>query len=363
MARLIADPCGATLVPGLFGATEGMIARLKSVLSCDFGTCGYVLWCPRYHNAGWQVIDQHPPPFTAGHKFRANLFGWAIDNPDARPVQGGGVWQGFGIGNNFTDGLNYQVSTSFPDPAWKLISDENAIVLDARTLSACIRMAYFGAMFSSAGQVGFIQDIPLSVVMGNGDGDLESKEPCASVNDLFKLATRTQRLGTDTLEVVMRHSPGSELFQSSEDPAITTNVEARHPDPQYLSDGLHGSQPRLGDNADNFAATVFGFVWKNVTAPAALSFELVKNVEWRPSLDSGFQAVKPESVRATSYVQEAQSYLDKAVPDWRAHTADVANSAASALSKMAFTGVAGMAAAALGRANRGRLGFAHGREL
>lgn len=354
MTRLLADPCGAKLVPGLFGTSEGMLARLKSVLSCDYGSAGYLLWCPRYHNGAWAQVDQYSPPFTAGTPFSANLFGWGTDNPDAHPAgPPPGPWQGFGIGNSFADGLSHNSSASFPDPAWKLLSDENAIVLDARTLSACIRLAYFGPMFSSAGQVGFIQDIPLSIIKGNTNPE-EAKEPSASVNDLFKLATRTQRLGTETLEVVMRHSPGSELFQSSSDPAITTHLASKHPTPEYIGTLVDGPAPKLGDNADNFSATVFGFVWKNVNAPAALSFELVKNIEWRPSLDSGFQAVKPESVASVSFVQQAQDILDKTAPNWRAHTADAASSAAASLSRMAFTGVT---AAMLSRAARNRVGF------
>jgi hypothetical protein len=302
------------------------------------------------------------PTPVAGAKFAANLFGFATDDPGRHPTLGAGVFQGFGIGNAFVDGLTHTVSSSFPDPAWKLVSDENAIVLDARTLSACIRMAYYGAMFTSAGQVGFVENVPLSLLIGHPDQDgLEHKEQPASVNDLFKLAARTQRMGTSTLEVLMRHTPGSELFQSSSDPAIFTHVLTDHPNPQFVGDFAEpSSAPRLGENADNFAATVFGFVWKNVTNPAALSFELVKNVEWRPSLDSGFQAVKPVSVAGSSYVDKAQEFLDKRVPEWRARTSEAVGTAADKIASIAFTGAVGAGMAALGRANRSRLGYQHG---
>lgn len=277
---MIEDPCNSTLVPGLYGASEGMLARLKSTWSSAqtfsvdpaTATCGYVLWCPEYSCAGAQ-------PVFSEEEF-GNLFAWTNSLPTARPAN--------------TTALAYgrnQVGScqSLPDPASNLIHSD--IVADCRPLNACIQMTYYGKMLDSAGEVAVISNLPFSELIGGGPGG----EPL-SVNELLVYSTSKHRLGVETREAIFRPSEDiSTTFRGEDDPLTVT---------PYPTGVGHEST-----EANTVDPVVFGFVWRNTEAGAGISFDFTKSIEWRPDATSGLTQVPVQHI-GPSHVTRVLKKLD-----------------------------------------------------
>jgi len=104
---MVADPCNATLVPGLFGTSEGLMGRFRTnfQLATDATlTCGYLLWCPDYCNEGARDL---------GKQNSGNLFVWQSADANKVPTSLPGD-EPYG-----TDSISAAMTTahSMPDPS------------------------------------------------------------------------------------------------------------------------------------------------------------------------------------------------------------------------------------------------------
>lgn len=317
-AKMLADPCNATLVPGLHGESEGLLASLRQTVDNSASSQhGYFLWCPRYHN-GYMETDQG----------RGCLFGFAAQDSSDRPVNDTNLGSYFGQAGSFTQGLPASAAASFDDPAHALVSQ--GLVQDARLISACMRLTYYGRLDRSAGQVAYIENVPLAALVGS-----EGNGPTLSVDDCFRMSTSVQRLGVDTLEIVHRPDPElAGLFHDENDSGLDTSAL-----------GAANTYSHLGLSAQSTQPHVFGFAWRNLdisgnTPQAQLTFDLYKNIEWRPTPASGLTSVMPKAIASQDNLHKAMAFLDKAEPMWTKRIIDSASSMAAKVVTMAATGVA-----------------------
>jgi hypothetical protein len=309
---MIADPCNATLVPGLFGASEGLLARLKENIQATDDpdlSCGYLLWCPEYSNV-------HEA--QSGETSSGNLFMWQSADPGKRPTNFSGAPYGSATS------LSNQMITAYtvPDPAANLLKSD--IVADARCVGACLQLTYYGRMAESSGEIAFISNLPVSQLF-----ESEKVTVGASVNQLMQYTNTHARLGTDTVETVFRPSEDTSSTFRSEDDACLIIPDAKQPMPGVevttLGVGPAVSEPR-----------VFGFVWRNVAGHQSLSFDITKSIEWRAEVSSGLTQVPLRSV-APSQVARVNRVIDSH-PHPRINWHRVVDSASSQLSKIALTG-------------------------
>lgn len=307
-ARMLADPCNATLVPGLYGDSEGLLARLKSELTfsgnTDPGTSGYMLWLADSHGAAQVAAGSYRTGSLIGARFTNTSN--TVTNTSTYPAFCGAI--------TASDGSGF----SRDDPALHLV---NGIARDARTLSACIRLAYLGSMQSAAGQVAFLENLPLTNVLGS------------SVDELFRLATYVKRMGVGTHEVKFRPSENSKFFSTFELSNTTTGSQRDVSSPLTL--GSPGSGVTTVE--DIRGPRVFGFAWRGTDHATNLAFEFIKNVEWRPRTDSGLPTIKPVAIHETSMVHHAERELDRNLgSSWSLSSL---MSPAGQIAETAFTGV------------------------
>lgn len=262
--RMVADPCHSTLVPGLYGSSEGLLARLKSSIKVPTGfgtTCGFCLWCPDYTPEGKESLD---PGIQ-----QQNCVLWTGTDPSRFPTNTAAT----PFAQNRIDIQDAEDNTGWvlPDPAGPLNASE--IVADARVLNSCMQMTYYGSMLESAGEIAFISNIPVTDLLTGGKG-----ENVVSVDNLMAFATSKQRFGVDTLESVYRLNPeASHHFRN----------EATSP---LVSEGGVAATS-LTDEVRANPSRMFGFVWRNTAPDAGLSIDLTKSVEWRAEASSGLAQV------------------------------------------------------------------------
>jgi hypothetical protein len=320
---------------------------LKTTLFNDTNKqAGYLLWAPRFHNAGGQVthgreqyynvfafagdVNQRPlntaiPPRGVEEKF--------VDVRNSRETRASSV---FGDGVSFADSAAENSTASPPDPAAMLLSGAfgSSIVMDARTLSACLRLTYTGRMDASSGEVAFVENLSVSNLIGDTGSD--SAGLTMTVDELFQISTSTQRLGVDTLEIVHRgHEVHAATFTDYRDSAL-------------LNDSFQGNTPSAPTIASNKAESphVFGFAWRGLDTPgnnASLTFNLLKNIEWRPEVRTGFTSITPHTVNTENVLAQVHKALDNNNPSWTRRIIDSAASLAGEVVKMAKTGVSAFA--------------------
>jgi hypothetical protein len=185
-----------------------------------------------------------------------------------------------------------------------------------------MKMRYFGALENSSGEVGFVDNLPLSVVFGRHVVG-GPQTPAISVNDLFIYASRTQRVGLDTLENVWYDTNESVKFHPYDTGII-----------------LAGSYPDLTQTAMVENPTAFGFVWRgldNGAGTTKLTFELVKNIEWRPDPYLGISA-PAQRTSAGNPAKTVVATLDATAPGWN-HKVVEEKGDTTPLTKAVFSGV------------------------
>lgn len=299
---MVRNPCAAELIPGIYGSSEGTLARFKNVTNnTSSGTCGYCVWFPDYCQGGNSV--------TGGgnlYIFTANATTIAPNNTVASPLGEGSDWAVNGAG------------FALPDPAYALATGD--IVKDLRTISACMRLTYYGALSTSSGQIGFIENFTCESLLTGGTG---AAPP--SVDDVFQTLAVTERLGIDTLETVWRPSDHSRNFRSSDDVALSIGLAS-------------ASATTLGTDARSFAPRGFGFAWRGLDI-SKLNFEFIKNVEWRPEAVSGL-VTSPVHTYGSDRMPIVVANLDKKHGQGWVHRAvHTTGSAVSSVAKAAWTGV------------------------
>lgn len=305
--RMLADPCGSELVPGIYGTTDGFTARFKSTINPSAGSgnpvAGYILWIPQLTNLG--------TPQTNGH---FNLFGFAASNGTAAPVNTttnplgeDGEWA-VAAGNS---------GFKIPDPASPFVSGDLCQV--ARMISACMRFTYTGRLTNSSGQIGFIENLdPWSLLQGGtSDGP-------PTVDQMFNLCRKVERVGLDTNEI--RYS------------AYTDNDEVYHSITNSGWTYTAGNLTDVGATSSRFRYPAFGLCWRGLATDFSFVIDLIKNIEWKPEPMSGL--MQPPSKHIPHPPRNSLLvWLDQNMPDWQSKTLSAAVSTVAAIAGAAQAGV------------------------
>lgn len=274
----------------------------KSIFNNSTGTCGYILWVDDYHQAGDRLDAKHSDAALYG----GNLFIWSSDSPDTQPYNTRVVGEnkesyGEVRSDSFAQNTQYSSAHTVVDPAHSWVSGNN--VQDARTISSCIRMKYTGQERLASGEVALIENLPIdSILRGAVD------EEAVSVNMLFNSARHVQRLGNTPVEIKGRPSTASDTFRNSHATPFIIRAQENQ---------STGKSPAGRIQAPN----VYGLAWRgisiNADQPTCLfTYELTKNVEWRPEPNANATNVVPKARSGTPKYQSATSWLDNNVPGW-----------------------------------------------
>jgi hypothetical protein len=292
---MIADPCNASLVPGMYGSNQGMLARFKASYSfAEFNALfasykyGYVIWYPTYHC----------PATTTGS---ANLFFYGASTASAAPTL-----------------LNYGVfgatgtAVAGTDPAYNFTNSDTC--QDARTLSACITSSYLGTTSAAQGLYVPLTNIPLELPIFGGTGGAPP-----SVDQLRNYATFQERAATSD-EVVWRPSVSSTFFPPARGGLTTSS----------------GSSTTMGEA--NIVSNPMGIaiLFYGVSALSDYTVTCYKNVEWRAEPSSGLTFQPPVGVDSPVKITNALNKLDKSKPFWQTKTF---RNAAIAISETALAGL------------------------
>lgn len=246
-------------------------------------TAGYLLWCPDYHNRNNAADSPHAPQLGPN---QGCVFRWVSDTGTRIPTNSAANPYG-----SLTDNNSVLTTKVLDDPATTIVA--GSLATDARVLSACVQMTYYGKMQDSSGEVGYISNLPVEALLGGTTG------VCPSVNDLMAFANNKQRLGTDTLENVYRCNPESSgHFRSATD--ILMDVGGQTLVPTVMN-----------QSAATMTTRCFGFVWRNVQGNAGITFDLTKNVEWRAAPESGLTQTVIHTT-GTSLVPHVNAAIDTA---------------------------------------------------
>jgi len=338
--RMIADPCNSPLVPGLYGTIEGYLSRFHSVISIpsitiNTLTSGVILWCPKFHSPGRYGSNPSTVAGTSGAEY--NLITSCTNSTTA-----GLNLTGYGVATETfvsVPGATYNDSgsLSYPDPAWNFVN--GATCSSARTLSACIKMSYFGQMATTQGMVCQI-DIPLSQVVDSlNDG---SGASTLTIDSLFAGSQLVSRTKLDTAE--QKWIPSEDgVFMSA-----TSAAAARDIDLDYMVRATRGATPpttsvfTTGTYAQTNNPRVIGFAWRGFAAGNTfpLQFDLYKNIDWKPEALSGITVPRSVRVAVVPPVQSAVTALDSKGKSWTQEVMHEVESVASSAAKtaLAFSG-------------------------
>ena len=297
-AAMLADPCNATLVPGLHSSNEGILARLKTIESPNSAyEYGFALWCPVYCGSyGSKKVQWIGFTSTAGNIGPLNT----VADPafaTTTPTDTQGFSQSEG-------------AESFV---------QSATVSDFRLISSCMTLKYTGSMSASKGVVGYLENVPAdTLLVGNAGAP-------ATVDQLFNLASQTKRLGVHEHELKYRtNSHISSVFKSDQDAVYTLGTAG-------------ASVTALTSEALRFSPTFYGYVWKGVVT-SDLLFENVQNIEWRPEVNSGYSSTVPTQLQPPGYLDMVKKYLDDKYPGWTTQVIHGAAYGAGKLASAALTG-------------------------
>jgi hypothetical protein len=322
---MISDPCNSTLNQGLYGDSEGFLGRFRTNFSNvgaggSTATCGFLLVVPNYFGKDPMIAFSNADP--SYHPLNTTAEAYGTGNTGATPP--------------FFQNTAYFTN----DNASAFVQGTTAS--DARLISACIRMTYFGSIVNSQGEVSMIENLPLATLLQGGTGS----QPM-NVNELFQYSGNSMRLGTDTIEVIARPDDDAKHFTDH--------------DTKWSRES--GSTPNtlLSEAQKVKQATAFGFAWRNCIPTANQSFQVIRNIEWRPDANLGIAA--PTVRQYTVDLQPSViATLDRSNPSWTRRIVNGALSVAAQVATTAFTGALPVAGQA-GRYVAGRLASAGAQRL
>lgn len=288
--QMLLDPSGSSLTPGFHGSSEGPLSRVKESFAKIGGgtdTAGYLIWFPEYVTSivngsynlvGYKTINSGTPP----------------PNTTTSPFGEANADESYFTGDTYPDRSNH-----FYDPGASLIADD--LVASMRTISAAISVSYTGKQDDASGEICAITDVGAQDLLFGG-----SAGGPASVDDFFQRSDSIDRLGTTTLEVVHRPSEGSKVFRDGNHlgpyaPGVATAVVGTLTD-MGKTEGLRG----------------FGIAWRGLDAAAAnpMSFNLVKNIEWRVGATHNLSHPKAVHQIGRPLSDSAAAIMDAHIPGW-----------------------------------------------
>ena len=297
-AKMLVDPCSAVLRQGFHGTSEGILSALKTTTNpgSTFSS-GYLLWDPTY-----------APDVPNGH---VNCILWTNNSSGTNPTNTTADPFGTGATSSTVRGQSLIVGASN--------FATSSTVSDQRALSACVRLTYFGRMDASSGQVAYLDNVPAETLLDDGTGSP------SSVDQLFNLSTKVQRLGVDPHEIRYRPPENASIFKTERDGILSLGTPT-------------SSVTNLSSESLRFGPRLIGFAWRNVVATNELSFEFYQNIEWRPNTSTGFVSRVPRQIKSNGFMEDVLHTLDRTVPDWQTRATQVAGSALSAIAQYAWTG-------------------------
>jgi len=253
LAEMVADPCNSELIPGLYGSSSGMLARTKrSVLlpTAATDTAGYILWDPDYTTA--------PPDDPLLFPKTGNFVIWHAADSSQRPTNSTTEPYGsFFAGNT---------ATFQPDPSHPLLA--TTLVADMRTLGACLQLTYTGTLLNSAGEIAVITNLPAQELLTGGAGSTP-----LTVDELFAYSPHKGRFTPETHEVKFKPRTSSSPIYRNEQ--------------QNMMQHNDGQVTAIPFSTRGFAPQVLGFAWRGMTPGSSLTYDVLKNVEWRAEASAG----------------------------------------------------------------------------
>jgi hypothetical protein len=290
-ARMLSDPCNAELVPGFYGAQEGILSRYKTTSFPSEATAhGYIAWFPSYTGAtGGYGTNWNALYFTGAN------FTDAPTNTTLFPL-GSGV---AGCGVCIQVGAAPFIATN--------------VVQDFRTVSACMRAVYTGSVSSCAGRIAILDNVPAKLLLS-----------CPSTAQMFNLSADSNRVSLDATEVAYRPSPET--------------MEFRDKSAQLYTVGDHTTTPTYySATATNIQPTGFVIAWTGIPSNQ-LIFDFIQNIEWRPASGSGYIEVPPKQLATSSYLDSTLKMLDDVAPGWTKMAKHVAGTGVSMLANYVLGG-------------------------
>lgn len=304
-AAMVSDPCMATQKPGLYGSTQGMIARFHQPYdmsaNATWGTndFGYAVWFPSYHAPG-----------GANGKMATNFFYWTSPNATTQPVL---------VGYGALPLADTTTAKGFIDPAYNFVAGD--VCQDARTLSACMKLSYAGSTSQAQGFVYPITNLSISTLLYGGTFD---NPP--TVQQMLAICTTNKR-ADGIAEVVWRPSPEAFNFRNEVDGVASCNAT---------------NSPSVSSFVTGYPPMGIGFVFYGVNNVSNFIIDCYKNVEWRSEPISGMTQVIPRGIDEPSILKQATNYLDRYAPGWQTTAKEsMGNLLTQAFSQIALGG-AGM---------------------
>lgn len=306
LARLLNDPCEAPLVAPQYGASSGgYLTKLSRFFNVNMseGTSGYCVWFPDYTGR------------TYSGGLAANCFCFANDSAGAAAVNTTAAPMGAASSAGAINGV------AFTDPAYTFVSTE--VVQDCRTASACVKMTYTGRNDALAGRVGIISGFSRDALLVGNEGSPPT------ISEFFNYATDVTRTPMDVTELKFKPSEGSEFYRN------VNNIE----DVAFEHGTIGTSALKIGAGSSSATGTGIGFCWSGLDPSSSLTFDFLKNIEWRPEFSSSL-ASPPQTVSTSggNLMSRAVAYLDKHAPGWHQTLTRAGQTAAARIAQTAFSG-------------------------
>lgn len=307
LARLLADPCEASLVAPQYGASDGgylsKFSTYHSVEASSTRTSGYLIWYPDYSGN------------VTSPTGNGSLFLFGTDDAGNRPLNTIALPLGMD--------LSTTTGTFLVDPA--RVFEAGDMVQDARTIAGCLKMMYTGRNDALAGRIGFLENVPRDALLNGGGSGLSP-----SVQQLFKYSNKSMRTPLDSVEVKFRPSEGSSSYRT------TTNVDS---DFCFKMGTKNVTDTVLPEGAPSGDCHGIGFIWDGLTDGSSLTFDLLKAIEWRPDMQSGLTApCASTAAQGGNMVSRSITYLDRQHPGWQTRAFSAAKSLGASVANMAYEG-------------------------
>jgi len=249
LARLVADPCNAELVQGLYGQHLGYISRFKSVHSATSTGANFMFLINPYSFAN-TAAAANP---IEGFSWTPATDGTALVNTVANPLGTTAATSGSSFR---TGGSDFVKSSS---------------VSKARTVSCCVRLIYTGTTSNCAGRVAYLENINSQQIL-----DLPTNA------QFFAMASKTERVTLDPMEVTYR-------------PDEVTDSRPRETFSGAITQGTPSTSASVeSQNSLDLDPKWIGFVVDGIDANN-FTFEVIRVIEWMPGPISGIVQSAPVS--------------------------------------------------------------------
>jgi hypothetical protein len=189
------------------------------------------------------------------------------------------------------------------DPAYPLLN--GSLARDARTISACLKATYTGTLVNASGEYCILENYPAESLLNSAGSAGQS------VNGVFRNATNSGMLSRGSHEIKFRGDVSSnDVFHDKNGPSD-----------RILQVGIPAANAStFSDSALSVGPRAIVFAWRGYdtsTFDFKMTFNLVKNVEWRPQIDSGLVESIPRAVGdGDSKHKHVLAHLDQHFPGW-----------------------------------------------